>query len=238
MQKTQAAFIQFRIDSSSEIWDREYSTHKVIPSSTRTLPSKALTLFSELLQFQNGLKVLDAGCGIGRNAVYLALKGCEVHAVDFSDAALHQLDLLARQERVDQKLTSYKSLLEEPFPFEDNSFDLVLDSYVFCHFTDTNLKLHYREELHRVTKPGGAIFSSLFSVDDEYYADILKSEGNSGKIVVDPNNGITKELYTEEEIKKFFSERFNLQYFVEFQFQDVVLGAPYRRNIFAMVLRR
>ncbi len=57
---------------------------KVIPSSTRMLPSKALVLFSEILGFKNLHNVLDAGCGIGRNSIYLAQKGCEIHAVDFS----------------------------------------------------------------------------------------------------------------------------------------------------------
>jgi ubiquinone/menaquinone biosynthesis C-methylase UbiE len=238
MQVIQTRFSDLKIDSTSADWDKEYNNYKVIPSSTRTLPSKALTLFSELLQFHRNLKVLDAGCGIGRNAVYLAQKGCEVHAVDFSDAALQQLNSLAKREGVANKISSYKHPLEEPFPFTDNSFDIALDSYVFCHFTNANLQLHYRDELHRVTKPGGTIFSSLFSVTDEYYAEILKKQGHGGKIVIDPNNGITKQLYTEADVKMFFSERFDIQYFVEFQFQDIVLGTPFRRNIFALVLRK
>ena len=40
--------------------------------------------------------VLDLGCGNGRNAVYLAEKGCEVIAIDFSPAALNKAARAAR----------------------------------------------------------------------------------------------------------------------------------------------
>lgn len=238
MSQTETQVLKYKLDVTSDVWDREYSTCKVIPSSTRTLPSKALVLFSELIGFHTGLKVLDAGCGIGRNSVYLAQKGCEVHAVDFSEIALKTLDELASQAGVRENIKPYNWALEESFPFENNSFDLVLDSYVFCHFTDNNLKQYYRDELHRVTKSGGVVFSSLFSVEDEYYAELIDQSNVESRVVVDPNNGITKQLYTEEEIKSLFSKKFNILYFVEFQFQDVVLGKPYRRNIFALVLKK
>src|SRR5438067_3315020 len=107
MSQPQTKLIKFKLDSTSDVWDREYTTYKVIPSSTRSLPSKALVLFSELIGFQNKLKVLDAGCGIGRNSVYLAKKGCEVHAVDFSEAALSQLDKLAIQTGIRERITLY-----------------------------------------------------------------------------------------------------------------------------------
>src|ERR1051326_4638567 len=76
----------------ADLWDREYDVLRVIPSSTRTLPSKPLLLFSELLNFQKMDRVLDAGCGIGRNTIYLAQKGCRIDAVDLSAAALRVLD--------------------------------------------------------------------------------------------------------------------------------------------------
>jgi SAM-dependent methyltransferase len=74
--------------AQAEIWDREYRQIRSIPSSTRRVPSKALLLLEQLLDLNKARIVLDAGCGNGRNAVYLAAKGCNVVAVDFSSAAL------------------------------------------------------------------------------------------------------------------------------------------------------
>ena len=225
-------------NGGGELWDREYGTLKVIPSSTRALPSKPLVLFSEILNFEQMHTVLDAGCGIGRNATYLAQKGCKVHAVDSSKIALKELDYAARKLGVWDRIVTYNCKLEGTFPFDTECFDLVLDSYVFCHFIDDGFRIAYRQELNRVTKPGGIVFSSLFSFEDEYYKEIRENGGGHGNLVKDPNNGITKRLYTEREIKDFFSVDFRILYFVKFEFSDMVLGSNYRRSIFALVLKK
>lgn len=224
--------------SEKNLWEREYSALKVIPSSTRTSPSKALLLVSEILDFKNMHKVLDVGCGNGRNAIYLAQQGCDVYAIDFSEIALTQLHSAAVKAGVWDKINTYDCSLEEPFPFEENCFDLVLDSYVFCHFTDRRLKQKYRKELRRVTKPGGIVFVSLFSVEDGYYRRMIGNVDGKDTIVVDPNNGIRKQLYTDEEIKAFFSRGFKLLYFVKFEFDDIMLGQTYHRSIPVLVLKK
>lgn len=226
------------IEQEAQLWDREYGILKVIPSSTRALPSKPLLLFSEILSFENMRNVLDAGCGIGRNSVYLAQKGCKVHAVDYSEMALKVLDNAAARSGVRERISTYNCMLGETFPFEAGYFDLVLDSYVFCHFIDDAFRQNYRKELHRVTKPGGIVFSSVFSFEDEYYKEILEKNGGKHNIVTDPNNGITKRLYTEREIKDFFSVDFEVLYFTKFEFSDIVLGNTYRRSILALAMRK
>jgi len=235
MSQARSEVVRFKLSSSSDLWDREYRTHKVIPSSTRMLPSKALVLFSELLCFREGLKVLDAGCGTGRNSIYLAEKGCEVHALDFSGEALRRLDVSATVAGVRDRIFSRHHALQNPFPFSNGSFDLVLDSYVFCHFTDENLKSFYLDELHRLVKPSGVLFSSVFSIDDEYYRELPDSPG---RIVVDPRNGLTKQLYTEGEASQLFAARFDIQYFVKFQFMDIVLDRPYKRSLLVFILSK
>jgi SAM-dependent methyltransferase len=238
MNQTHTVIEEIEETGEAYLWDREYSDLKVIPSSTRQLPSKPLVLFAEILDFRKMRKVLDAGCGIGRNAIYLAKKGCEVHAVDYSIQALTMLNNAARRSSVEEHINTYCCKLQKTFPFESSFFDLVLDSYVFCHFVEDDFREDYRRELHRVTKPGGFVFSSVFSFEDEYYRDIRATKPHTDNLVTDPHNGITKRLYTEGEIREFFSVAFEVKYFAKFEFTDVVLGQQYRRSIFAMALRR
>lgn len=52
-------------------------------------------------------KTLDMGCGQGRNALYLALKGFDVTAVDTNPAALHNVENLAQRENLNIKTREY-----------------------------------------------------------------------------------------------------------------------------------
>src|SRR5690349_5105524 len=80
-----------------QLWNREYLSLRTIPSTTRTVPSKALLLYSELIPYAECPRVLDAGCGAGRNAIYLARRGCHVTAVDFAHSALNLLQQTATE---------------------------------------------------------------------------------------------------------------------------------------------
>lgn len=217
-------------------WEREYLDLQVIPSSTRQRPSRALTLFSELVNYEKVRDVLEPGCGIGRNAIYLALKGCWVTAIDFSAAALAKTVEAARSLHVENRILPCLADLSNTFPLTDHRFDLSVDSYVFCHFTDDDMRHHYCSEISRVTKPRGLVYSAVFAHDDEYYKHVADGSDQSDGIVTDPNNGITKRLYAEAEIKYFLGQYFSLRYFVKFQFPDVVLGQVFRRSLFVTLL--
>jgi SAM-dependent methyltransferase len=218
-----------------ELWDREYTSLRSIPSSSREEPAKALVLFSELMSLSAPAKVLDAGCGNGRNAIYLARRGCRVAALDFSEAALAQVQSRVRANRLEGQVSTIKHAIDDPLPFEKGSFDAVLDCYTFCHFLADDAAESFWNEMHRVTRPSGFLLSLVFSPQDSYYAQ-YNTENSS--IVRDPSNGIWKRLYTEKEIKAFFARQFLLRYFAKFEFEDIVHGSPYRRVILASVLQK
>lgn len=220
-----------------ELWDLEFTTGRCIPSSSRKEPARALLLFVELLQLRGPIRVLDAGCGNGRNAVYLAKRGCDVIALDFSESALGETQRRASEEGVADRVSIVRYFLDDPVPFSENSFDFVLDAYVFCHFLREDTGREFWRDMSRVVRPDGHLLSIVFSPEDEYYARFLK-DSPDGSLVCDPANGIWKRLYTEREIKGVFAAFFELRYFVKFEFSDVVLGRPYRRVLLTSVLRK
>lgn len=215
------------------LWDREYAELHVIPSSTRESPSKALLLFSEVLRFGQFKHVLDSGCGLGRNSVYLASKGCRVCAVDFSRAALDRARKAVSAAGFDSQVQLLQHSLLDRLPFRDGSFDLIVDSYVFCHFIDPGEQKSYRDEMARLLSNGGIFFCSAFSPDDEYYHGMAIDEQQ--RIILDPANGIQKRLYTDLEFKEFFAERFHIKFFVRFEFDDRVRGSLYKRSVIVTI---
>ena len=220
---------------SRDLWDREYADLLVIPSSARQSPAKALTLLSELLGLDRLNRALDLGCGTGRNTVYLAQKGVRVDAIDDSLVALGTMRRLVDDLDLRHLIRVHERHLQDPFPFPDGTFDLVLDSYVFCHFTDHQMKVHFLNEAQRVLNPNGRFVSILFSPEDAYYKQFPLQIGH---VVTDPNNGITKVLYTEKELRALFGSIYEFEYLVKFEFDDMVMGRTYTRCILTSVLRK
>jgi SAM-dependent methyltransferase len=97
-------------------------------------------------------RVLELGCGRGRNAVYLAGLGCTVDAVDFSAHAIGEAR--KRAEQAGRPVTfRCSSIFDAGFP--DRSYDLVYDSGCFHHLPPHRRK-SYVELVHRALRPGGS----------------------------------------------------------------------------------
>jgi len=95
-----------------------------------------------------GLRVLDVGCGTGRHTIPLLEMGASVVGLDFSPEMLS----IARQRTANRDVEFLQHSLPDPFPFTDESFDLVISGLVVEHVPD--LETVFRECL-RVLKPGG-----------------------------------------------------------------------------------
>jgi SAM-dependent methyltransferase len=216
-----------------ETWEHEYRVVHAIPSTLRGAPAKALVLFADLLDLSKK-SIFDAGCGNGRNAVYLATRGCKVTAVDFSEAALAETRRRAKKDAVEGNVSVERVDLSAATPYANDTFDIVLDSYTFCHFLEESLSDSFWREMGRIVRPDGFLMSISFSVEDSYYHQFRSKDE---KIVTDPSNGVSKRLYEEGELKRFFARLFRVEYFAKFEFPDVVHEQTYIRVVFVSILR-
>jgi tellurite methyltransferase len=122
-------------------------------------------LFDQLLRgrITARLRVLDAGCGTGRNLVYLLREGFEVWATDRDALAVAEVRSLATalgRPLDDQRLAVAPV---ERLPFADASFDAVISSAVL-HFARDDAHFDAMvDEMWRVLAPGGLLFARLAS---------------------------------------------------------------------------
>src|SRR5918995_7124708 len=81
-------------------------------------------LFDQLLKGRMvpGMRVLDAGCGSGRNLVYFLRSGYEVFAVDESDQAIERLRQLAARLAPQLPQENFKTNPVETMRFENIEF--------------------------------------------------------------------------------------------------------------------
>ncbi len=122
-------------------------------------------LFDQLLKGRivPGMRVLDAGCGTGRNLVYLLRNGWEVFGVDESSGAVAQTRRLVTELVPHLPLDNFRVEPVDRMSFADADFDVVLSSAVLHFARDEE---HWRamvREMWRVLKPGGIFFARLAS---------------------------------------------------------------------------
>jgi len=122
-------------------------------------------LFDQLQRgrIRPGMRVLDAGCGGGRNLVYLLRHGYEVFAADADAAAVQHVRRLAVSLAPAFPPDNIVVAPVERMPFADACADVVLSSAVL-HFArdDAQFSAMVRE-MWRVLKPGGMLWCRLAS---------------------------------------------------------------------------
>ena len=109
------------------------------------------------------MRVLDAGCGGGRNLIYLLSEGYDVCAVDGNPEAVDQVRRLAERLAPTLAPESFQVADLEALPFPDEDFDVVLCSAVLHFARDEAHFDRMLDEMWRVLRPGGLFFARLAS---------------------------------------------------------------------------
>lgn len=122
-------------------------------------------LFDQLLRgrIKPGMKIFDAGCGSGRNLVYLFAAGYEVFGADLDLHAVDATRRLAASLAPALSTNNFRAEALEKMSFPDSLADVLLSSAVL-HFARDNE--HFDAMLRggwRVLKPGGLFFCRLAS---------------------------------------------------------------------------
>jgi SAM-dependent methyltransferase len=122
-------------------------------------------LFDQLLRqrFVPGMHILDAGCGSGRNLVYLMRNGYDVCGADADPAAVDAVRKLAAALAPRMPAANFRVEPVEAMTFPAGCADVVISSAVL-HFARDDA--HFQAMLlgsWRVLKPGGMFFCRLAS---------------------------------------------------------------------------
>ena len=122
-------------------------------------------LFDQILRgrIAPGMRIFDAGCGHGRNLVYLLRKGFEVYGVDADPRAIDAVRHLSRSLAPVLPADNFRAEPIEASSFQDAFADFAISSAVL-HFARDDQ--HFDAMLRgtwRVLKPGGILFCRLAS---------------------------------------------------------------------------
>lgn len=196
-----------------QFWDREYraGTHLAISETE----SEDLVKFCRFLErgykkeYLNPMtRVLDLGCGNGRNLIYLARTyGVSGTGIDTSDQAVKEAAARASEEKL--PLTFKVGSISESFPVADKSQTLILDMMT-SHVLTSAERVTFLQEILRVLRPGGWLFFKTFLLDEDMNAEELlrKHPGSEPGSYIHPEIGVEEHVFTETEIEELLSPHF------------------------------
>ncbi len=136
-------------DADRQRWEARYTAgHRCATDP----PSEFLAAHADLMRG----RVLDIAAGRGRNALFLARRGCVVDAVDISFAGLHIADAAARAEHLDVRVIQADL---EAFPLPASRYDAIIN----IRYLQRSLFL----PMQRAVRPGGIILFETFLAGQE-----------------------------------------------------------------------
>jgi SAM-dependent methyltransferase len=141
----------------TQFWNSFYSDRdKAVPFFANSPDENLVSYFEKELFIQG--KVLELGCGPGRNAIYFAEKGCIVDAVDLSQESLKWAT-----ERAKEKNVSVNFINENIFELdiEEGTYDIVYDSGCFHHIAP-HRRMSYLNLVKKALKPNGFFAITCF----------------------------------------------------------------------------
>ncbi len=136
-----------------------------MPTLKETFGEIDIYLFDQILKgrIDLGMRILDAGCGSGRNLVYLLRKGYEVYAADTDPQKVEQVRRMARELAPSLPLSNFRAETVEHMSFEDSCADVVISSAVLHFARDDEQFEAMLQGSWRCVKPAGLFFCRLAS---------------------------------------------------------------------------
>lgn len=121
----------------ARIRESERKSHTAIYTNEKLYHSdswlqRPIKTVREIVQFfdeYNELRVLDLGCGVGRNSIYIAEQfrdiNCSVDCVDLLDIAIEKLMENATENNVSSRINGITTSIEE-YEIQRNSYDFIM----------------------------------------------------------------------------------------------------------------
>jgi len=185
----------------NEIWDKVYSNDSAFFGEG---PSNFSQMCYRDFKKHHVNKLLELGCGQGRDTLFFASHDLDVYAIDSSKVAIESLKQKIGEENITIRLRQFDA--SQGIPFDKKYFDAVY-SHMFYNmrFTDVELSFLFKES-SRVLKNNGLLYFSVRSDND-----VLYNKGNKIGNNIYEINGFQIRFFTKEQIESFLVNHFEIK---------------------------
>jgi SAM-dependent methyltransferase len=207
-------------------WDSTYSSNQDFFGKDASQLGRAAL---PVLRSHRARKVLELGCGQGRDTVFLAQNGMEVTALDYSETGLCQVRDRAAAEGMAGSVVLKVGDARKGLPFPDASFDGCFSHMFFTmQFPEKELAFLFSEVL-RVLRPGGLNIYSVRNVHDPHFG----KGTHFGEDMWQNPMGFVVHFFSEEKVRRLASG-YELLWIKEFDDPT----PPFVKKLYEVVLQK
>ena len=140
------------LDAQEQHWQKTF-VHK--PEMFGGDPSGPAAWATDRFKQEGKLRLLELGCGQGRDTLFFGRSGFHVTAADYSQSALDAVTEKARSTGIAHLIETQRQDVRDPFPFPDESFDACYSHMLYCMALTTAELERLSQEVRRGLVPGG-----------------------------------------------------------------------------------
>ena len=150
--------------------------------------------YKDILEKNKDSEILDLGCGIGADTLYLIERGYSVLSCDFSKEALKSIG-----DNIPNSKTMYLNMLEK-FPIDNDTYSLIIADLSLQYFNNKDT-IHIMNEIKRILKTDGILLARVASVNDFNFGAGVGEELEKNFYF---EGDYTKRFFDLEDVNKYF----------------------------------
>ena len=173
-----------------KMWDNRSKRRSSVPVYDLWLDE-----YKNILDENKDNEILDLGCGIGADTLYLLERGYNVLSCDFSVEALKSIE-----NNIPNSKTFYLDMMKK-FPIDDKKYLLIIAD-LSLHYFNNETTIHIMKEIKRILKDGGVLLARVASVNDFNFG-VGQGEKQENNCYFE--GAYTKRFFDLEDVNKYFS---------------------------------
>jgi len=149
-----------------QFWDDRFFKNPHMFGDDPSIPAQKA---AELFKKEGVVKILELGGGLGRDSIFFAQRGFQVHVLDYSESAVRTTTQKAHASGLSHSITAMCHDVRTPLPFDDQSFDACYSQALLSTALMTSEQEFVLDEIRRILKPKGLNIYSVRSTGDPNY---------------------------------------------------------------------
>jgi SAM-dependent methyltransferase len=223
----------------TDAWEREYRNPKFLTIALK--PQEDILRFVKFLKkkkFDLSGKLLDLGCGTGRNSNFFAELGFSVCGFDISKTAID----VAKKTAIEKQLSSVNYGLKNigvAFDFPDESFDLILDVTSSNSLNENERDVYIKEVYRLLKKDGYFFFKGLCLESDKNAKTLIKNfPGKEKDTYFLKDIGLFERVWTKKDLQDFYGNFFDFDFLDKKSSYQTMSSVKYKRNFWIAYLKK